>query len=105
MKVVLKTLPVVAAMRGRGGTIATGALHFEAQAYSPGEDGSVWQAGQRQPATAAEWLKDANSQGMVVVAPPPFAVAVPPVEVPAGLLRSLPADTLVAMEWTWEKTT
>jgi hypothetical protein len=103
MQVLMKTLPRVATARlGKDAPSFKGALHFEVQAWSPGEQSTIW-AGGRAPSTAAEWLKQATPDGKVVVLPPPIVVDMAPVEVQAAALRALPSNALVNMEWHWKR--
>jgi hypothetical protein len=103
MQVIHRTIPMPARTRLRDGRTVEGVLRFEAQIYAPGEEGSVWR-GSRSPSTAAEWLRQTASDGTVVIEPPPMLVDIPPVRVPAAVLRALASEQGVVMEWSWVKT-
>lgn len=100
MNVVFATVPMPAKALLPNGTIADGVLHFEARVFEPGEPGSIWEGG-RAPATAKEWLAQANGDRVFVLAPKAHAGA-PPVGIPAAVLRTLSPETAVSMEWWWE---
>jgi hypothetical protein len=101
MRVVFESAPVPVTTLFNGSKFS-GLLRFQAQVYSAEEPGIVLQGG-RIPPAAADWLKQVNAQDKVVISPPPIALQAPPVEVPAALLRAIPADAYVAMEWEWRR--
>ena len=105
MRVIFGTTPRPTAARLKDGSQYPGVLFFQAQLWSPGEEGSQWGRGSHRPLpTAGTWLKQVNSRDKIVIVPPPEAVDTPPVEIPAALLRTLPADAQVTMEWNWLRT-
>jgi hypothetical protein len=105
MQVIFGTVPVPFPARLANGDTADGVLQFQVQVYAPGEEDSVWPTG-HVPHTASEWLSQVNSQDKIVVAPPATRLpTTPPIEVPAAVLRTLPGDVLVVMEWAWMRVT
>lgn len=103
MQVLLKKASIPGTVRNvKTGEKLTGSVHFEVQLYSEGERRNPWD-GSVAPATAAEWLRQ-EIGGSVVVPPPPPLLDVPAVEVPAAVLRALPSNARVVMEWEWRKT-
>lgn len=104
MKVIFGTAPLPIASRLPNGTTAPGLLRFEARVYASGEDEGWGDKTTVPRATAIDWLRQVTGRDKVVVAPPPPALNAPPVEIPAAVLRALPADTQVGMEWFWVRT-
>lgn len=103
MQVILETIPAPFPGRTPDGKTADGAVQFQVQVYTAGEEGSVWPNG-HVPNTASEWLKQVNGQDRIMISPPASRLpTAPPMAVPAALLRALPGDALVVMEWSWRK--
>jgi hypothetical protein len=85
------------------GGLANGLLQFQVQVYEEGDEGAVLGRNGKRPPSARDWLQRANAKDKIVVTPPPQTPTAPPVEVPAEILRAVPPDALVVMEWEWRR--
>jgi hypothetical protein len=101
LNVVFKTVPRAATAVLPEGT-KQGYIEFQVKVFTRGEEGSVWQNG-REPASAAQWLGQVTPADTIIISPwSERHPDVPPVPLPAAVLRALPPDALVAMEFWWE---
>lgn len=98
MNIVFKTVPLPATAVLPGGT-KHGFIEFQVKVFDRGEQ-SRWR---HELATAAQWLAQVTPADTVVISPlVDRHPDVPPVPLPAAVLRALPGDALVAMEFWWE---
>jgi hypothetical protein len=97
VNVIFSAPPVPGTGKLANGKEILGLLSLEVQTYAAGETGAVGPSG-REPDDAAKWLKQTNIQDQILISPPPI-MGGPAVAVPAALLRALPLDTWVVMEW------
>lgn len=101
MRVIFGTAPLTIDARLPDGSTAPGLLRFEARLFAVDDPDRMWVNGTVEPETAEKWLRQVNGQDKVVIGPPPAALNAPPVEIPASVLRTVPADSQIAMEWYW----
>jgi hypothetical protein len=101
MKVIFESPRILGIALLPNGREIHGLLQFQAIAFEPAEEGSVLPNG-RAPDSAAQWLKQVNQEGSVVIGPPSHHPGLNPIAIPAARLRDLAPDTGVVMEWTME---
>ena len=104
MRVILKTPPVPTTFTDpRSGLLHEGKASLQVIVYEPGEVARRGDGAERSVPTLADWRKNRDSSGAIVVHPGAAMAAVAPAVIPPALLAGIPETARIEFRWSFTR--